>query len=275
MTLSTAAGPVSKRIRFGWVVEAAAIVIIMIVHDLLRNLVTGGRAESLQRARDFTSFERRIGIYWEWDVQHFFLHSNFLVAFWNVYYQWAHFIVPAITAIYLYRKFPSRYVRWRNVFLVMLFATGLLGWAVFPVTPPKYMPHGNGVPADERFIDTQVNYFNIGTQRPIEYGSDGEPTPASIVALGNTYSGMPSHHVSWAFWCVCALWPVIRRRWVRGLLVLHVLLTIGAITVTGNHRFVDIAGSALEVALAFGVVVLGERLRAWYHTRRSTELAVT
>jgi hypothetical protein len=254
-------GPLSKRVRGGWAIEAIAIVALATVHDLYRNWVMGGRAESLVRAKAFTRFERAIGLYHEQAIQHFFLGSPVAIGFWNLYYDSAHFLVPICAAVYLYLKFPARYVRWRNIFLFMLFVTGPFGWATFPVTPPKYMPASYG------FVDTQVKYFNIGTQRALEYGHDGEPRPDVVLALGNVYSGMPSHHVSWALWAVCALWPVVRRRWVRGLLVLHLFLTIGAITVTGNHRFVDIAGSCLEVGVAFLVIVGCERLVSRWRAR--------
>ena len=258
-----APGPLSKRVRGGWVIEMIAIVGAGIVHDLYRNWVMGSRAESFQRAKAFTQFERALGIYRELAIQHFFLNSPVAIGFWNVYYDSAHFLVPICAAVYLYRKAPARYVRWRNIFLVMLFLTGPFGWFTFPVTPPKYMPARYG------FVDTQVEYFNLGTQRKLEFGHDGEPRPDIVLALGNVYSGMPSHHVSWALWAVLALWPMVRRRWVKGLLVAHLLLTIGAITVTGNHRFIDIAGSCLEVGLAFSLVVGAEHLVASARRRRA------
>jgi hypothetical protein len=260
-------GPLSKRFRGGWLIESAVIGVLLVVHDLFRNEVMGGRVEALRRARAFGSLERSLAIHWELAIQRFFLDSPFLIGTWNVYYQWAHFFVPFVAAVYLYRKFPARYVRWRNVFLVMLFLTGPFGWWAFPVTPPKYLP------ANEGFVDTQVEYFSIGTQRPIEYDRDGEPREDLVLELGNTYSGMPSHHVSWALWAVLALWPVVRRRWVKGLLVLHLLLTVLAITVTANHHLIDVAGSGIEVAVAFCLVLGFETFTAWLRRSVSTPRA--
>ena len=202
-------GPISKRFRGGWAVESLVIGVIMIVHDLFRNELMGQRLESLRRARAVESIERSLGIHWELSIQRFFLDWPFVVGMWNVYYQWAHFLIPLCAAVYLYRKAPARYVRWRNIFLFMLFVTGPFGWWAFPITPPKYLPAHDG------FVDTQVEYYSIGTQQKLTYGSDGEPSAKLVIALGNTYSGLPSHHVSWALWSVLALWPVVRRRWVR------------------------------------------------------------
>src|SRR5262249_24903206 len=89
-----------------------------------------------------------------------------------------------------------------------------------------------------------------------------------VDAVGNLYGGMPSHHVSWAMWSALALWPVVRRRW-RPLLVGHLALTVGAITVTGNHRWIDIAGSAIEVTFAVLVALAIERAWARRRARRA------
>ena len=263
-TSSLPGGPRSKRLRFGWVIEGVVVVVVMLVHDLFRNELTGGRVESLQRARAFERLEQTLGMNHELTMQRFFLDLDWpaLIGFWNVYYQWMHFILPIATAIWLYRRFPVRYVRWRNMFLIMLFVTGPFGWWAFPVTPPKYLPESDG------FVDTQVEYFSIGTMQPLEYGPDGEPKPELIVSLGNTYSGMPSHHISWALWAVLALWPVVRRRWVKVLLAVHLALTVVGVTVTANHHLIDVLGSCAEVALAFCLTLGLESIFAWWRRGR-------
>jgi hypothetical protein len=260
-------GPWSRRVRGGWIVEAGVIGAALVVHDIYRNALMGGRVESLRRARAFETLERSLGIAWEHSVQQFFIGSPVLIGMFNVYYQWMHFLVPLAAAIFLYVKFPARYVRWRNVFFVMLFITGPFGWWAFPVTPPKYLPAKDG------FVDTQVKYFSIGTMRPIAYGRNGEPRADIVLELGNTYSGMPSHHVTWALWSVVALWPVVRRRWLRGILVMHMLLTALAITVTANHHLIDIPGSVVELLVAFCLVLGFEHAVALLRARRASASA--
>ena len=136
-----------------------------------------------------------------------------------------------------------------------------------------------GVPGDapkvpapsDGFVDTQVEYFSIGTMQPLKYGPDGEPKPELIVALGNTYSGMPSHHISWALWAVLALWPVVRRRWVKVLLALHLALTIAGVAITANHHLIDVPGSCAEVALAFCLTLGLESVFAWWRRGRRAQ----
>jgi hypothetical protein len=249
----SARDPLSKRIRHGWIVEAVVIGVAASAHDILRNALMGPAALALRNAKALTSVERWLGIYHEQAVQHFFLNWPFVVGMWNFYYDTAHFLVPIGVAVYLYTKFPARYTRMRNMFLILLFVTAPICWSQLPITPPKFMPERYG------FVDTQVVYWNLGPQKPMAYGDDGEPRADIIKYVGNIYGGMPSHHVSWSLWCVIAVWPTIRRRRFRPLLFGYPLLTLGAITVTGNHRFLDFAGSAVEVTVAYLLAIAIER----------------
>jgi PAP2 superfamily protein len=240
--------PYSKRFRFGWIGEGLAIIAASSVYEFVRNSTQGKAADALRNAKVLTSVERTVGIYQERAFQHFFLDVPALVAFWNIYYDTMHFVVPIFVGIYLYMKAPARYVRMRNTFLFLILGLSQIAWWAFPVTSPRWMPARYG------FVDTQVKYFNLGAQKPLRY-IHGEPAPDVVVITGNPYGGMPSHHVSWAMFSVLALWPVVRRRWVKGLLIGHFLLTIGAITVTGQHRFIDIAGSAIELTIAYALAI--------------------
>jgi hypothetical protein len=265
-TPTVAPGPLSKRVRFGWVLEVAGVGACYQLYDRARDWVMGTRVEAFRNARLVTRIEVWLGIYHEKSIQQFFLDYPFLVTLWNIYYGTAHFAVPLFAGIYLYVKFPERYVRWRNTFLFIL-VLGPIGWLFFPLTPPKYLPERYG------FVDTPAEYFNFGPQRPVFYGPDGEPSAATIEEFGNIYSGMPSHHVSWALWSVLALWPVVRRRWIKGLLALHLVLTIGSIAVTGNHHLIDVFGSIGEVAVAYACAVAVDRLFDRLRARRTAGVA--
>ena len=246
----------SKRFRHGWLIEAMLIAGVGYAYETIRNLVMGSAHTALRDAKVLTRIEVAMGIYHERAFQHLFLDWPFVVGLWNFYYDTAHFLVPTFVAIYLYTTAPERYRRARNAFFFMLLGVAHLAWLVFPITPPKYMPASYG------FHDTQVEYWNVGPKKAIAYTKDGEPQQAVVDAVGNLYGGLPSHHVSWSLWAVVALWPVLRKRWTKALLVLHPILTMAAITVTGNHRFVDALGSIVEVAVAFGLAIALERLLA-------------
>lgn len=264
-TRTVAPGPLSKRIRFGWILEILGVGVWYELYDRARDWVMGTRIDAFRNARAVTRIEVWLGIYHERSIQQFFLDYPAVVSFFNIYYGTAHFALPLFAGIYLYVKFPQRYVRWRNTFLFML-VFGPVGWLFFPLTPPKYLPERYG------FVDTPAKYYNFGPQRPIFYGPDGEPNVETIAEFGNLYSGMPSHHISWALWAVLALWPVIRRRWIKALLVVDMFLTVLSIAVTGNHHLIDIFGSLGEVALAWVCAVGVDRVFDWLRARRVREV---
>jgi hypothetical protein len=256
--------PLSRRFRFGWLAEVTALAVLLFLHDTLRNAVMGSAFTALDNARKLISIERTIGIYHELGVQRFVIDAGTpFIGFCNFWFETMHFIIPLAVAVYLYRKFPGRYTRMRNAFLVMLFMTAPLVWGVFPVTPPKFMPDRYG------FVDTEVRYWSIVPQNPIKYGPDGEPTAESVALEGNLYGGIPSHHLSWALWCALALWPVVRRRRLRNLLLLYPFVTFVVVIATGNHRFIDLTGSGAEVAIAYGCATTIE----WVLDRRRARVA--
>jgi membrane-associated phospholipid phosphatase len=153
----------------------------------------------------------------------------------------------------MYRTAPVRYVRWRNTLFFML-AFGLIGFWLYPLTPPRLMPNSYD------FVDTTAEYFNFGPQRPIDVGADGVPTSVTGEAFGNLYAAMPSLHVGWSTWSALALLPFVRRRWLKVLVALYPFATIFAIVVTGNHWILDAVGGWVVLAAGYGAAILLERV---------------
>jgi membrane-associated phospholipid phosphatase len=229
-------------------------VAVYFLYDTLRDLVAGHAGPALANARQVVSVERFFGIYQEHRIQQAFLDWSPFISVWNVYYGTIHFVMPVLALVVLYRKAPARYVRWRNTLLVLL-ALGLVGFALYPLTPPRLMP------ARYDFVDTAAEYFNFGPQQRIAFGADGQPTEAARAAFGNLYAAMPSLHVGWATWSALALLPLVRRRWLQVLLAIYPLFTVFAIVVTGNHWLLDAVGGWVALALAYCIAALPDRLR--------------
>ena len=82
--------------------EAGLLVAVSYCYETLRNLTTGSAATAFRNAKTITSIEQWLGIYHERAFQHWFLDVPALVAFWNFYYDTAHFVLPIFVAIYLY-----------------------------------------------------------------------------------------------------------------------------------------------------------------------------
>jgi membrane-associated phospholipid phosphatase len=116
------------------------------------------------------------------------------------------------------------------------------------------------------FVDTSAKYFNFGPQTKSEKKADGSPTDETIAQFGNPFAAMPSFHVGWSTWSVLALWPLVRRKWVKALLALYPLTVIFCIVVTANHWILDAVGGWVVLGLgyagALGIEALGRAFRA-------------
>jgi hypothetical protein len=144
-------------------------------------------------------------------------------------------VLPIVTLVWLFRRFPERYVHWRNA-LAWMTALGLIGFITFPLLPPRFLPANFG------FVDTLNAVGGIGS-----FDS------ALMKDAGNLYAAMPSLHIAWALWCVFALVPVVRRRWIKALLIVHPFVTLFTIIVTGNHYFLDAAGGVVVFGLGLAI----------------------
>ena len=154
-----ALAPVRRRARLRWWKEVAYILAFYGVYTVVRN-TQGSATVSLSHARrnalSLIHVERILGIFHEQAIQKPFLTiGNFFVEFWNLFYGTFHFVVTAAALIYLFRKFPERYPRWRNT-LAWTTALALVGFALYPLMPPRLLdsttefgPPRSGWPADE------------------------------------------------------------------------------------------------------------------------------
>ena len=243
--------PVRRRQRgLRWWKEVLYVLAFYLVYSAIRN--TQGSASvsaqhALHNALDIIRVERAIGIFHEQAIQHAALTvGRFFIEFWNIFYGTFHFIVTAFALIYIFRRFPERYARWRNT-LAFTTALALVGFALYPLMPPRLLDlHG----LHYGFVDTLERFetvwsFDSGTMQKIS----------------NQYAAMPSLHFAWALWCALALFPVLRRWWSKALAVLYPACTLFAIVVTANHYILDAAGGA--VCLGVGYVLGGLATRRW------------
>jgi len=251
--------PRTRRTRFGWIFEVLGGLAVYFGYDWLREQATGTSADAFRHAKEVVSAERFLGIYHEHSIQHAFLNVDWFISFWNIYYGTIHFVLPVVALVWLYRKAPARYLRWRNTLLFML-AIALIGFVLYPLTPPRLMPARYG------FVDTAAHYFNFGPQIDVKFDAAGHPTAAAVREFGNLFAAMPSLHVGWSTWVVLSLWPLVRRRWARVLLALYPVSIIFCIVVTANHWILDAVGGWLVLALGYwcarGVARVGACRRA-------------
>lgn len=191
-----------------------------------------------------------MGLFIEESVQAAFAGWGWFFWFWNVFYGSLHFIVTAAAMVYLYRRHPVRYRHYRTV-LAITTGLALVGFAVFPLMPPRLLGAGGPYGADltsYSFVDTLV-----------EYGGLWSFDSGTMKAISNQWAAMPSLHLGWAIWCLVALYPVLTSRWLRIGIAAYPLLTLFAVVVTANHYWIDGVGGA--IVLAAGLVGAGSLLR--------------
>ena len=213
--------------------------------EWVRSKLQGSRHDAVVNALQVIHAERILRLFHEARVEHWILPcapacqvattptlQRDAIRFWNVYYGLMHFAVPGLVLVFLFFKFPERYRLWRNTAGAMLLLS-LLGFWLYPVLPPRLLPAHYG------FFDAA----HLGGIGPIGKAEAGP--------LANAYAAMPSLHIGWSSWCAFAVVPVVKRRWVKALLIAHPFATFFAVVVTANHYILDGAGGLATLALAY------------------------
>jgi hypothetical protein len=217
-----------------------------VVYSFIRNAGTGADhvTQAFHHAQAVIRIERFVGLYHEESIQDAFLGTHWFIRFWDIYYGSFHFIVTIVALVWCFRRRPDRYPRWRNT-LAATTGLALIGFAFFPLMPPRLLPHPYG------FVDTLARYgglwsFDSGTMK----------------AVSNQYAAMPSLHFGWSSWCAFVLWPATEGKPpLRALLAAYPFLTLFAIIVTANHFWLDAAGGALVLACGYGVASAADAIR--------------
>lgn len=218
-----------------WWVEVILILAFYLVYTAIRNANEGGEVEAFRNARDVISWERGLGLYFEEAWQSWALGFKPLVIAMNYVYGSLHFVVTGGAIIYLFRKFPNDYPRWRNT-LAVTTALALIGFILWPLMPPRLLPGSFG------YVDTLARY-------PTIWSFDS----GAMQDISNQFAAMPSLHFAWSAFSAFALVPRVRTRWAKWSLGLYPVLTLLAIVLTGNHYWLDAVGGAVVFGVGYAI----------------------
>ena len=242
--------------RLRWWKEVVYVLVFYAVYSFIRNTGTGEDSvgAAFDHAKDVIRLERLVGLYHEETIQELFLSQRWFIRAWNIFYGSFHFIVTAGALVWCFRKRPDRYPLWRNT-LAATTGLALIGFAFFPLMPPRLLPASYG------YVDTLAE---IGGLWSFDSGT--------MKAVSNQYAAMPSLHFGWSAWSVLVLWPAAGdRAWAKALLVAYPLATLFAIIVTANHFWLDAVGGAAVLGAGYGVAsLLTRRSRAASSAERSS-----
>jgi hypothetical protein len=257
----------SSRLPVRGIAQITAVAWVYILYAGLRNFATGPTVVALRNAEKILGAERFLHLDIERSVQRLALDNVWLVKLCSFCYSATHLVVPVAVLVLLYRRTPARYLVWRDTFLVLL-GMALLGFALFPTTPPWLMPMHYG------YVDTAQLLTRHHEPVGMVLGAHVGPTAGDLWSVSNPFAAMPSLHVTWAIWATCAAWPVVRRRWVRVALAAYPPAMLLSVLATGNHWTLDAIVGAVLLAASYGVARAIDRLRAtrvaWF---RSPETA--
>jgi len=218
-----------------------------LAYRFVRGLVEGDAAAAFAHARDLISIERTMHLFVEPSVQTWASGSRALMDFSSWLYVNAQTTVTVGALVYLYLRHNRSFYFVRNMFMIAMFIA-LVGYAVYPTAPPRFMPEWGFIDSVSDFTGVRVSHAS-----------------ASMNALFNPYAAVPSMHVAFALMIGWPLARLARRRAVRVLWVLYPFLMAFVIVVTANHFIVDaLLGALTAGASAYAASWLARvRPRVW------------
>ena len=255
--------------RLFWWTEAIVIAVFYGIYSLARNQFGSARlgpgdepVHAFHNAMRVIRWERAIGLFHEETIQEWFLPYEGFIQFWNTFYGTAHFAVTVGAFIWLFRRKPVDFPKWRNS-LAFSTALAIVGFSLFPLMPPRLL-NEDGIYGGER-IAVAEGYEDFGFVDTLaDYGGPWSFDSGTMQSISNQYAAMPSLHIGWSSWCAIVMWRLTRRRWARALLVLYPAATLFCIVVTGNHFWLDGVGGLMALGLGS---FLGFRLDRWNDAR--------
>jgi hypothetical protein len=283
MSAAEQAPPVAREHRVFWWKEALIVAVFYAVYSWTRNqfgsnaiAADGIPEQAFTNAERIIRWELWMGLYHEQTVQSWFLPYEWFIQFWNTYYGTAHFVVTLGVFILLYVKRADVFPQWRNTLAAMT-ALAIIGFAWFPLMPPRLLDDpcpkdgaGNwGGACIESELRPDDGFGFVDTLA--EFGGPWSFDSEAMASISNQYAAMPSLHIGWSTWCAIAVWPLLRRRWAKVLVLLYPAATLFCIVVTGNHFWLDGVGGLI----VFGVgALIGWGLHRWNQERLDRRFAL-
>lgn len=222
--------------------EVALVLSVYGAYWLTRGSLPDRVFDAVQNAYNIVDLQRYLGFFWEHDIQSWFLRSSFLVDLANAVYTYFYYPVLVLFAIWAYNRHRKQYIVARNVFLVSA-GIGFLCFVFYPVAPPRML-------LSLGFVDTMAQYGAV------DYGSSFFRT------FANPYAAMPSLHFGWVLLVGISTIYVAKAIWLKVVGVIVPISMLIAIIATGNHFILDAIAGAIVIGIAYGLVVLFNRLRS-------------
>lgn len=216
--------------------STAVLILAAAVYFGVRKLVEGTPDTATRNADRLLRFEQAIGIEFEHSLQRLVLDHPVLVDWSNHFYVWLHWPFLIFALVLLFIRDRRAFQQLRDT-LIASGAMGLVVFAVFPVSPPRFMPGFVGTVSQ-----TERQHF-------VQY-------PAS---WSNRVASLPSFHAGWTLVAAILLATMFRSRIVKVIALLPGPLVALAVITTGNHYVIDVL---VGVGLSLAVLAIVSRRAA-------------
>jgi PAP2 superfamily len=217
--------------------ELALLAVLYVGYSAARLLADGDPSRAITNARRLLDLEAGLHVDVESWANHLLTGVPGLALAGSYWYSALHYLVTPTVLIWVYRRHPLGYRRVRNA-LVIATATGLAGFVLLPMAPPRMLPG---------YVDTLATTAAHGW-----WGSDAS-APKGLGGLTNELAAMPSLHVGWALWVAWVVVLCSRSGWLRALAATYALGTVLVVVGTANHYVLDAVAGAAVVGLGIAL----------------------
>jgi hypothetical protein len=225
--------------------ELVALLLLLVAYDVVRALPDTTASVAVAHARLLLSLEGPLFSHLELPLNAWLDSVPPLAVAACYYYAALHYLATPL--VLLVSRSRGGWPYWRGYWtLVLASALALVGYALYPVAPPRLVP-GPGV------IDVLRTYADYG------WWGSAASAPRGIGDATNQFAALPSMHFGWALWCAIQMWGFRSRVW-RVLAVVYPSLLAFVVLATGNHLLVDVlAGATCVLAARLAVEAVHRR----------------
>jgi hypothetical protein len=213
--------------------ELALLGVLYVGYSAARLLADDDRRRAVANARHVLGVESWLHLDVEAGLNHLVAGAPPVALLASYWYAALHYLVTPAVLVWVYRRHPLGYRTVRNA-LVVATATGLAGFVLLPVAPPRMLAG---------YADVLASTSAHGW-----WGGDAS-APKGLGGLTNEMAAMPSLHVGWALWCTWVVFLCSRSRWLRTLASTYAAGTVLVVLGTGNHYLLDAVGGAAVLVL--------------------------
>ncbi|MCU1453646.1 MAG: hypothetical protein JWN46_1792 [Acidimicrobiales bacterium] len=196
--------------------ETALIAVLYVIWQIGDALPLAHNQGASQRGEQLYRWEQAWHLPSELTMQRWVLPHRYLAETCNVLYATVHGPALMVFLLWVFVRHRERYGHWRNTLAIL--TAFCLFIRFVRVAPPRLLPHLGFV--DLSAVYGQSVYGPVGT------------------GISDQFAAMPSIHVAWAALVGVGIVSVSTSRW-RWLWLLHPVLTMWVVMVTGNHWWLD------------------------------------